>query len=181
MIRYNTSFYEQYDPTKHSQSVKELAVGKYNGSYKVFNHYLLYSDPTTTAEEIHDRIPKRGVRLDDMTVALVLETIASPGKLHKWWPAEFDHLGMPRATRVPLGYAAKMWVSAGQRDVEGKVATKEDEGYYYLWWKGLQVLMGKEGHDAQLYKIRPSWEKDKCPGFGFKLTHKAVVPCLWMA
>lgn len=160
--------------------VNNISIAGYTGSYTAFNNYLLYSDPTTTAEEIHEKIPKCGVRLDDMTVALVLENITSAKLRNLYWPAEFDIRGMPRATRIPLGHAAKTWVSVGQRDVEGNVATKEDEGFYYLWWKGLQVLMGKEGHDAKLHMIRPSWEGDKCEGFGFKLTHKAVVQHLWV-
>lgn len=149
-------------------------MAKYTRSHKVFDEYLLYSDPTTTTEDMHDKIPKRGVRLDDLAMALVLKNVTSPKELNQWWPAEFDTKGMPRATRIPLGHAAKMWVSAGDVDIDGNVATAKDEGWYYKWWKGLQVLMGKEGYDAWLYKIRPSWEKDKCGQFGFKLTHKAI-------
>ncbi len=39
---------------------------------------------------------------------------------------------MPRATRAPLGLAAKTLVSVGDIDVEGDVCGKKDEGYYYL-------------------------------------------------
>ena len=35
--------------------------------------------------------------------------------------------------------------------------------------------MGKEGNDAGHYMIRPSFEQFKCEGFGFKITHKAVI------
>lgn len=77
-----------------------------------------------------------------------------------------------------FGHAAKRWVSAGDVDLDGNVATEADEGYYYLWWKGLQVLMGKEGHDAGMYMVRPSWELDQQTGFSFKLTHRAVVQAL---
>ncbi|KAL8961634.1 MAG: hypothetical protein Q9193_001841 [Seirophora villosa] len=122
--------------------------------------------------------PKRGIRLDDRTVALVLRLIDCPKSLNEWWPGEFDVNGMPKAERIPLGHAAKKWVSARDVDSDGNVATEADEGYYYLWWKGLQVLMGKEGHDAGLYMVRPSWELDEQTGFSFKLTHRAVVQAL---
>ncbi|KAL8644239.1 MAG: hypothetical protein Q9210_007355 [Variospora velana] len=174
--KFKTSFYTLYDPALHRQAARNVPVGEVTTAknYRVFNDYYLYSDPTTTREEIHQKIPKRGVRLDDKTMALVLPVVGAKER-NEWWPGEFDHNGMPRATRIPLGQAAKMWVSAGDVDVDGHVATEGDQGYYYLWWKGLQVLMGKEGHDAGLYMVRPSWELDECDGFGFKLSHRAVV------
>ncbi|KAI4185384.1 MAG: hypothetical protein LQ346_005915 [Caloplaca aetnensis] len=142
--------------------------------YKIYDHYLLFTDITLTKHQI-DTIPKTGVRLDDRTAALVLENVSNAATLNESWPAEFDTRGMPRATRVPLGHAAKMWVTAGDVDVDGNVATEDDQGWYYKWWKGLQVLMGQEGNDAGLYLIRPSHEFDQCAGMGFKLSHRAVV------
>ncbi|KAL9011170.1 MAG: hypothetical protein Q9173_003964 [Seirophora scorigena] len=175
-----TSFYQLYDPALHRQTVMTIARAKFTSArnYNVFNEYLLYSDPTTTEADIHAKIPKRGVRLDDLTVALVLGVIDCPKSLNEWWPGEFDVNDMPKAERIPLGHAAKMWVSAGDVDSDGNVATEADEGYYYLWWKGLQVLMGQEGHDAGMYMVRPSWELDEQTGFSFKLTHRAVVQAL---
>ena len=80
---------------------------------------------------------------------------------------------MIRATRVPLGRAAKRWVKSGERDVEGKRV--EEEGWYYLSWGGLHTLMGKEGLDADRYWVRPSFESFKCPGLGFKRENWAEV------
>ncbi|KAI4095371.1 MAG: hypothetical protein LQ344_001669 [Seirophora lacunosa] len=178
--KFKTSFYQLYDPALHRQTVMNTPRAKFKSvrNYNVFNEYLLYSDPTTTEADIHAKIPKRGVRLDDLTVALVLRAIDCPKSLNEWWPGEFDVNGMPKAERIPLGHAAKRWVSAGDVDLDGNVATEADEGYYYLWWKGLQVLMGKEGHDAGMYMVRPSWELDQQTGFSFKLTHRAVVQAL---
>ncbi|KAI4182412.1 MAG: hypothetical protein LQ348_004854 [Seirophora lacunosa] len=154
--KFKTSFNQLYDPALHRQTVMNTPRAKFKSvrNYNVFNEYLLYSDPTTTEADIHAKIPKRGVRLDDLTVALVLRAIDCPKSLNEWW------------------------VSAGDVDLDGNVATEADEGYYYLWWKGLQVLMGKEGHDAGMYMVRPSWELDQQTGFSFKLTHRAVVQAL---
>ncbi|KAL8922597.1 MAG: hypothetical protein Q9208_005101 [Pyrenodesmia sp. 3 TL-2023] len=173
---YDTAYYTAYDPHQHSQIVKDIPVALLTSSlnYKIYDDYLLFTNPTITKHQINT-IPKTGVRLDDRTAALVLENIPDGATLNRSWPAEFDLKGMPRATRIPLGQAAKMWVAAGDVDVDGNVAAEDDEGWYYKWWKGLQVLMGQEGHDAGLYLVRPSHEFDKCDGMGFKLTHKAVV------
>lgn len=95
--------------------------------------------------------------------------------LHEAWPAEFDHNGMIRATRIPLGHAAERWRKVGERDVDGKVIERGQEGWYYDWWRGLHCLMGKEGYDEGLYLVRPSWEKFLCEGMAFKVGYKAVV------
>jgi hypothetical protein len=96
-----------------------------------------------------------------------------PKELHERYPAEFDSAGMIRATRVPLGHAYKKKMLVGDVDIDGKVVT--EEAYYYMWWRGLHCMMGKEGLDADLYQIRPSFEKFRCDGFGFKVDFKAVV------
>ncbi|KAL8908230.1 MAG: hypothetical protein Q9207_000951 [Kuettlingeria erythrocarpa] len=175
--RYDTAHYHAYDAAQHSQLVAHAPVARLpQGSldYKIYDHYVLFTDAALTKHQI-DTIPDTGVRLDDRTAALVLENISDAATLNRSWPAEFDTRGMPRATRVPLGLAAKMWVTAGDVDVDGNVATEDDEGWYYKWWKGLQVLMGQEGNDAGLYLIRPTHEFDRCAGMGFKLSHWAVV------
>jgi len=40
---------------------------------------------------------------------------------------------MIRATRMPLGNAAKMWVQDGYVSVDGIRAEKKHQGYYYKW------------------------------------------------
>lgn len=95
--------------------------------------------------------------------------------LNKNWPAEFDVRGMIRATRVPMGAAAKVWVDVGAIDVNGDVLALGEEGYYYEWWRGLHCLCGGEGLNAGIYKIRPSFEKFLCHGFTWKKGFKAVL------
>ena len=82
---------------------------------------------------------------------------------------------MPRATRMPLGHAAKIWVVASTRDVDGNVVEEGETGWYYMWWRGIHCLMGREGQAAGLFTIRPSFEEFKCEGFSFKIDYKAEV------
>lgn len=42
------------------------------------------------------------------------------------------------------------------KDVDGYIATDDDEGYYYGRWRGLQTLMDKAGMDAVRYRFHPA-------------------------
>ena len=137
----------------------------------MYDDYLLYMNPGQPEIE---EIPFPGIRLDDRTAARALDGLKRKS-LHARWPTEFDTNGMIRATRIPLGHAAKNLVEVGDTDVDGNAVEAGQEGWYYLWWGGIHCLMGKEGYDAGLYLIRPSHEDFICPGLGFKLTRKAVV------
>ena len=159
---YTTEHYKLYDVVKI-----EPVVGPFV-SFGKYDDYRLYVNPVL--DKIED-IPIVGVRLDDLTVSRVLGHLG-PRALNRSWPAEFDQQGMVRATRIPLGLAAKMWVKAGKVDLDGKIV--EEGAYYYKWWRGLHCLMGKEGFDAGMYKVRPSFETFRCAGFGFKVACKAV-------
>lgn len=55
---------------------------------------------------------------------------------------------------MPLGYAAKMYVSQGAVDRNGEIATQD--GWYYKWYRGLHLLCGEEGINK--YQHRPSHE-----------------------
>ncbi|KAL9102859.1 MAG: hypothetical protein Q9163_002040 [Psora crenata] len=168
LLKYSTSHYVPYNPARNNVgshvSTKFTKFSQYDG-------YSLFMDPGLT--DIH-QIPRPGVRLDDSTVAKVMIKYGRK-TLHNNWPAEFDVAGMVRATRVPLGYAAKKWVKKGDTDVDGNIVAPDKEGYYYLWWRGIHCLMGKEGLDAGLYMIRPSFEEFKCQGLSFKVTHRAAI------
>ena len=168
MLSYGTARYEIYDPRKSNYSTY---VNKPFTSFNQYNDYTLYMNPTL---EDASSIPSQGVRVDDMTAAFVLNTCV-PKILHGKWPADFDTAGMIRGKRVPLGYAAKFWKNVGDVDLDGHGVPAGQEGYYYMWWRGLHNLCGKEGLDAKVYQHRPSFETFKCPGFGFKLSARAVV------
>ena len=166
--RYNTDYYSLYDHNAPQQV--QPVVGPFT-EFGAYDRYVLFIRPSL--REIKE-IPTSGVRIDDLTVSRVLGKLTQQA-LHDNWPAELDRKGMVRATRMPLGRAAKMRVRAGDIDIDGNVMGVEDEGYYYKWWRGLHCLMGDEGFAADMYLIRPSFERFRCRGFAFKKSYKAVV------
>ena len=119
-------------------------------------------------------LPTLGVRLDDRLVGLVLESCTIKERSRNW-PADIDQHGMPRARRIPLGHASKSFRFAGEKDLNGKILTRSQEGWYYDWWRGLHCLMGKEGYDVDHYLVRPSFERFRCKGMGFFIEYKAMV------
>lgn len=80
-----------------------------------------------------------------------------------------------RASRRPLGHAAKMYCHEGDVDINGDVVPVGGEGWYYNWYGGIHCLMGKEGYNAHLYQIRPRFEYLGLPTFGFKVAGWALV------
>ena len=74
---------------------------------------------------------------------------------------------------MPLGYAAKMHASRGDRDHWGRIKTTEQEGWYYKWYRGLHLLCGEEGW-AQ-YKHCPSFEDRLANTWYFDLD----FPCVY--
>lgn len=119
-------------------------------------------------------IPVTGVRLDDLTISRVIELFKA-SILHKNWPADFDKNGMVRATRVPLGHAAKVWIEEGEQDVDGEVVEAGQAGFYYRWWRGIYCLVDEEGMAEEMYPVRPSHEAFWCPSFSFRRSYKAVI------
>ena len=168
-MRFNTTRYKLYDHD-NPQNITP-APGSFTGDFSKYDHYVLFVKPILNSI---GEIPTRGVRIDDLTLSRVLGKMKDL-ELNARWPADIDMKGMVRARRVPLGRAAKMWVTAGDVDIDGNVMGVEDEGYYYKWWLGLHCLMGHEGFRAGRYLQRPSHEEDLCPGFAFKKRYKAVV------
>ena len=168
LLKYHTNRYRIYDATLQNQGA--AVVGRFM-NFSQFDDYALYINPDLEDTEL-EQIPHSGVRVDDLTASKVLLHYGRK-ILRTRWPAEFDQQGMIRATRVPLGRAAKRWVNRGERDVDEKLV--EQAGWYYLSWGGIHTLMGKEGLDADRYWVRPSFESFKCPGLGFKISDWAEV------
>ena len=169
-----TEMYQRYDPLVDQQlSIPDFKPR--NFSFDAFNSCPLYMELTTSGATNQPRwSAPDGVRLDDYNCAEALLNL-SPADMHKRFPAEFDAKGMLRATRNPLGYARKFFVTAGMSDGDGDVAGKGAVGYYYAWFKGLQPLMGKEGYAAGRYMVRPSNERIKTPELTWFLHSKCVV------
>ncbi|KAK0508530.1 hypothetical protein JMJ35_008806 [Cladonia borealis] len=168
LLKFHTKRYRLYDATIQNRGAAVEGPFRHFGQ---FDDYALYINPNLQDPEF-EQIPHSGVRLDDLTVSKVLKYYGRT-ILRTRWPAEFDQQGMIRATRVPLGRAAKRWVDRGERDVDEKLVKRE--GWYYLSWGGIHTLMGKEGLDADRYWVRPSHESFKCPGLGFKISDWAKV------
>ena len=164
MLRYCTAFYASFDPTKPKDVPPPITEAF--SKFSQFDDYLLY----TSSPKSIELIPTQGVRLDDLAVAWVLMSGMSKKVLNQNWPAEFDTKGMVRASRVPLGRAAKVWITAGQKDLDGEEAGKS--GYYYRWWGGIHALVGEEGFEH--YLTRPSFEDFRCSGFGWKVSGWAI-------
>ena len=167
--QYQTSAYTPYDPVQNN--VGPAVMDKFK-SFAQYEKFTLFMNLTVTTKNFATIVPTSGIRLDDRTAGVALRCL-SMKDLHAQYPAEFDTAGMIRASRVPLGHCYKKWFEAGKVDIDGNVLT--ESAYYYLWWRGLHCMMGKEGMDAGLYMIRPSFESFKCEGFGIKVSHKAVV------
>ena len=166
--KYTTEYYAPYDHANPQQI--QPFTAKFT-SFSNYDHYVLFSKSTINHP---NEIPSAGVRIDDLTISRVIGRMSAVN-LHRNWPADLDHCGMVRATRMPLGKAAKMNVEVGDIDIDGNVIEEGNEGFCYKWWRGLHCLMGKEGFDAGMYLIRPSFEQFRCEGFTFKKGFKAVL------
>lgn len=165
---YKTEYYQLYDHL--NPHPVEPVKGPFT-SFKAYDEYTLFIRAHLPSIE---EIPTSGVRIDDLTISRVISKMKA-SQLHKNWPADLDRHGMVRATRMPLGLAAKVWVDIGDVDVHGQVIPAGEEGWYYKWWGGIHCLMGKEGFDVGMYLIRPSHEEFLVKGFGFKKGCRAVV------
>lgn len=169
-----TERYKLYEPG--CNLIRESA-GRFQGKFEIFDDYKLVLGKVLGKVIDIAEIPHYGVRLDDLAVAKVLESgkFTQRERMRRW-RAEFDGDGMVRLGRIPLGYAAKMYVKAGDEDMDGNTVQPGQEGYYYKWWPGVHCLMGKEGYDKGLYKARPYERKFKVrEAMGFKIKSRAVI------
>ena len=132
ILKFTMDYYDRYDPTI------KVAGHNVKGVYVLFiqySRYKLFMIPSVT---IAKNIPKAGVRLDNMHIAIVIESGEFSKKaLTTNWQAEFDKNGITRASRVPLGHAVKEWKAVGEVDIYGQVVANGEEGWYYLWHREL--------------------------------------------
>ena len=174
LMQYTMSHYVIYDAEPGNTG----AV--YDGVYTSpanFDGYLLFMNPSVTnGQDVPAKSLRGGVRIDDFAVAVVLESgLFSKAQLSNNWLSEFDKNGMTRATRVPLGHAAKLYKNVGDKDIDGNILAPGDEGWYYAWHRGLQMLGGQESVDAGLEWVRPSFQHDRCTGVTWKKSFPAQV------
>ena len=164
---YNTHAYAIYNP---AVGVGNIEVRDTFTTFADFSEYQLVMGPQF---EDASRVPRKGVRVDDRVAAMLIDQL--PRKLLPQWLVDFDHAGMIRTRRVPLGNAAKKYFRAGDVDAEGVVLGAADAGWYYLWYRGLHLLCGDEGWRAGKYKCRPTDEQEMKEKFAFKKDFKAVI------
>ena len=183
-LAYDTSKYRAWSPgsdlTGRIPAHAEMVGGGYK--YDVFDHYRLVKHPNI--QNSWHQVPRDLVRLDDNHCAHAIRTM--PRRSLKIFVADFDTRGMIPATRLPLGYAAKIYCNVGDRDIDGNLVQSGQEGWYYLWYKGIHCLKGAEGWDAEVaHALRTgedlmtghvSFAKEyKDVELGFKIGHRAVV------
>ena len=97
------------------------------GPFKKFdqyNDYKLFINPNVINA---GAFPRVGVWLDDFLVSCALQQCKRL-ELYQRWPAKFNNKEMIRASRIPLGLAAKMWVDEGDADVDNAVAGAGEAG-----------------------------------------------------
>ena len=166
LLKFKTSRYKTYLPNEGE--VGQLVDG-HPKNYDPYDHYFL----VTGENRVDDPkfVPKHGVRVDDYTAWKLIEA-KSRAELSTW-KADFDTKGMLKAGRRPLGVAAKQYFAAGATDRDGHVLTADEAGWYYLWYKGLQIMCGDEG--AKVYMKRPSNEKEFDGKVFFRKGWKAVI------
>ena len=176
IMKFNTQFYERYDVAHPSNGVSYDL--KFTHRWEVFNNYVLFTkeDFRALGNDV-GKIPTQGVRLDDFVVAKVVMATTMKERQTNW-AAEFDAFGKIRRSRCPLGHPALIYVKEGDLDVDGKVAAKEDIGWYWAFYRGIHCLMGEEGADADRFLVLGSTtEKDPADGraFGWAKGYRALT------
>lgn len=161
---HTTMAYNKYDARFHQvYPIPEVDTDKI--SREDWKGYPLYIDDYTD----HDEVPTNA-RIDDYTVAQLIDS----GKGAKWlnprWPCDFDKQRMVKAIRMPLGFSAKMHVDVGDVDRKGRPADKG--GWYYKWYHGVHLLCGEEG--LKKYTHRPSLEETGEETWYFDIDCKCV-------
>lgn len=152
LVKYNTNFYTCFDPVNPSNNV-EIVDGVFV-SFAKYDQYHFFVDDFLT--EISN-IPTSAVKLNDLIIFKVI-FFKKAKYLNKRWSAEFDRASIIRATRTSMRIAVKIWINAKEEDVKSKIISAKQAEWYYLWWRGLHMLCGKEGQNAGIYKIKLNFE-----------------------
>ena len=70
-------------------------------------------------------VPEEDVRIDDRIVAKLIDANKPAAWYNRRWPVEFDKKKMVKTSRMPLGYAVKMFVYQEAIDRNGEIATQD--------------------------------------------------------
>ncbi|KAL8764061.1 MAG: hypothetical protein Q9194_007189 [Teloschistes cf. exilis] len=130
-IDYQTNHYPIYDPTIDNRGPSVTSAFSTYGKY---DKYALYMNPHLDASDANQiaKIPRSGVRLDDLTISNVLLSSLRRYEIPRYWQSESDTNVMVRATRMPLGHAAKEFKNVGDADIDENILAEGQQGWYYL-------------------------------------------------
>ena len=79
--------------------------------HKDFKGYPLWVEGFISADDV-----PVNARIDDYTIAKLIDAGKNGKRLNGDWPVEFDQKKNIKAMRMPLGSAAKMFVAEGDLD-----------------------------------------------------------------
>lgn len=159
---YDSQHYIPYDYANPNPG--PLSHQAFNSSYGIYDAYTLFS-----SQYIQNgaQLPAgQGVRLDDYGCYLAARD-TDVRALHRSFGSEFDRWQDIRGRRLPLGLAAKKWCDVGDVDMDGNTVKSGEQGWYYLWWRGIHLLCGEEGLEAGMYRVRGTWFDRGLPGMYF--------------
>lgn len=117
-MEYTTAYYFAHDLVMHCHLTPPDRVGR-ELLQSSWVGYPLFTEATNDIGTIPIYC-----RLDDLTLAKLIDSQQTKESLHANWQTEFDCAGMIKARRMPLGFAAKMWVNVGDMDRDGSPATQ---------------------------------------------------------
>ena len=144
--KFNTTYYARYD-TANPNNNRQWNGMKFGTTknYRAHDHYQLLNETNIS----HLKAIPHQVRLCDYAAGIVVLNCDRP-KLHQRAPRDFDTKGMIRASRHPLGHAGKQYFDISAADRDGHVMQPGQGGWYYVLYKGIHPLVGKEGENHYL-------------------------------
>ncbi len=163
-LKHDTKSYVAYDWKNDNRAEKTLITNA--STFDQYDNYRLVSGRKISSIEQFNALPMMpdaGVRLDDKCVSLAARSGRTIAQLHEAYPAEFDRNGDLRSRLIPLGSAAKHWFDVGDMDINNRELKPGQEGFYYLWHRGISLLCGAEGFDPKKFLVRPSYHDLKLP------------------
>ena len=160
-LLYDTQHYVPFD---YAYRNPEPPILRTYAGHGVYDEYALSLNQGIRSG--HQLPAGKPVRLDDYGCYLAARD-TDVRALYQSFGSEFDRYCNIRATRVPLGNAAKKFCDVGDVDMDGKIVEFGEHGWYYLWWRGIHLLCGREGLQAGMYRVRAANFERSLPGTYF--------------
>lgn len=106
---FTTQAYKEYDENEHG-SLQPPESHSEDRAMKDYHGYPLWMSEFTTVDDV-----LLNGHIDDYTVVRIIDAGKTAAYLHERWPVEFDQKKNIKSLRMPLGFAAKMWVKSLSR------------------------------------------------------------------